>query len=329
MITAGIDVAYKTLALVIRREEHSGKARTFANSAEGHAALVKVLRESKVTRIGLEATGQYHLDLCLALDAAGLELMVLNPRAAKRFAESMSKRNKTDAVDAEVLAQFAQRMPFEPWQRPAPNALLVRACARRLETLSAMRTQSKNQLHAASLSTTTPQFILDDLALSIAQLEAQIAQLRAHAKAIIAADESLHVAFELLLSVKGIAEASAIQILGEILVLPEDMKAKQWVAMAGLDPRAFESGTSVAKKPRLSKAGNRYLRGALYMPALSASRHDPHVRAYYQHLIETRGLKKIQAVCAVMRKLLHAIHAMLKNQQPFDGSRFCDLPSAP
>jgi transposase len=329
MVTAGIDVACKSVVLSIRRNERSGKARTFANSAEGHAALVNVLRKGKVARVCLEATGQYHLDLSLALDAAGLELMVLNPRVAKRFAESLSQRNKTDALDASVLAEFAQRMPFVAWQRPDANALAVRACARRLQALTSGRTQCKNQLHAAALSTTTPQFILDDLALSIEQIDAQIAQLRAHARAILQRDERLHVAFELLLSVKGIAEASAIQILGEILVLPADMKAKQWVAMAGLDPRVFESGTSVAKKPRLSKAGNRYLRVALYMPALSAARHEPNVRAYYNHLIETRGLKKIQAVCAVMRKLLHAIHAMLKTRQPFDGSRFCELPVTP
>ncbi|CAD7839213.1 MAG: Mobile element protein, partial [Olavius algarvensis Gamma 1 endosymbiont] len=65
---------------------------------------------------------------------------------------------------------------------------------------------------------------------------------------------------------------------------------------------------SVHKKPRLSKAGNRYLRIALYMPALSAASHNPRVRGYYRHLIADRGLKKIQAVCAVMRKLLMAIH---------------------
>ena len=91
------------------------------------------------------------------------------------------------------------------------------------------------------------------------------------------------------------------------------MSAKQLVAMAGLDPRTHQSGSSVNKKPRRSKAGNRYLRIALFMPALSAARHDHNVRAY-QHLIENRGLKKRQARCAVMRKLLQAIHAMLKNR---------------
>jgi len=78
--------------------------------------------------------------------------------------------------------------------------------------------------------------------------------------------------------------------------------------MAGLDPREHSSGSSVSKKPHLSKAGNRYLRIALYMPALSAARYDPNVRAFYRHLIDTRGLKELQAVCAVMRKLLLAIH---------------------
>ena len=138
-------------------------------------------------------------------------------------------------------------------------------------------------------------------------------------------DATLQESFRLLISVKGIAAASAIQILGELSVLPPDLRAKQWVAMAGLDPRHATSGTSVNKKPRLSKAGNRYLRMALYMPALSAAHNDKYIHGYYRHLIEDRGLKKIQAICAVMRKLLHAIHGMLKTHQPFDGRRFYAL----
>jgi len=100
------------------------------------------------------------------------------------------------------------------------------------------------------------------------------------------------------------------------------MRAKQWGAMAGLDPRQHPSGSSASKKPHLSKAGNRYLRIALYMPALSAARHDPNVRAFYRHLIDTRGPKELQAVYAVMRKRLLAIHAMLRTNSPFDSRRF-------
>lgn len=328
-VVAGIDVSCKTLALAIRAGDTSGKVREFANTASGHQALIKALKHARAVRVCLEATGAYHLDLALALDGAGVALMVVNPKAAKRFAEALMTRNKSDAVDAGMLAQFAHSMPFQPWQRPADAALGLRACARRLAGLVKALTQAKSQLHAASQTTTTPPIVLADLRLSIAQGEEHITQLRAGARALIAADAALAEVFVLLNTVKGIAAASAIQLMGEILMLPADMQAKQWVAMAGLDPRHATSGTSVNKKPHLSKAGNRYLRLALFMPALSAVRHEQHVRGYYRHLIDERGLKKIQAVCAVMRKLLHAIHGMLKARQAFDGRRFYTLVEAP
>ena len=322
MKTAGIDVSHKTVTLVISREGKTAKPRECKNTPQGHATLVNRLRKAQVNRVCLEATGLYHLDLALALDDAGLDLMVVNPKAAKRFAEAMQSRTKTDAVDAAVLAEFARRMPFQPWQRPDDLALAIRAGARRIAALNKLRTQTKNQLHAAEQTATTPDFLIAELHQSIAQFDAHIEALRRHVLDLIATDGKLQESLELLISVTGIADAGAIQILGELLVLPDDMQAKQWVAMAGLDPRQHQSGSSVNKKPRLSKAGNRYLRIAPYMPALSATRHDPDVRAYYRHPIANRGLRKLQAVCAVMRKLLLAIHAMLKNRTPFDSSRF-------
>ena len=325
MHVAGIDVGYKTLFVAVTKPTISGKPREFANHASGHCAVIKALKSAGVQRVCLEATGLYHLDLAVALAEAGFELMVVNPKAAKRFAEAMLTRSKTDPIDAVLLAEFAQRMPFEPWQRPNDQSLAIRACARRLAALNKGRTEAKNQRHAATQTQQTPDFVVEDINQSIAQFEQQIARLRAYTLESISADARLNEILNLLVSVKGIAQASAIQIMGELLVMPDDMSAKQWVAMAGLDPRHHTSGSSVHKKPRLSKAGNRYLRMALYMPALSASRHDRHVRAYYQHLIVDRGLKKIQAVCAVMRKLLHAIHGMLKTGQAFDSQRFYKL----
>jgi len=326
MCVAGIDVSYKTFVLAIRRGESRGQPRTFDNTPSGHLQVIKVLRKARVKRVCLESTGLYHLDLAIALANEAFEVMVLNPKVAKRFAEAMSVRTKTDAVDAILLAEFAERMPYEPWQRPSDQALGLRACARRLLAANKARTELKNQRHAARLTQTTPVFVLDELEQSITHFDAQIDRLRRHAMALIAEDPMMQRDFDLLISVKGIAHASAIQLLAELAALPDDMKAKQWVAMAGLDPRHHESGTSVQKAPRLSKAGNRHLRMALFMPALSAVRHDPHIRGYYQHLVEHRGLKKIQAICAVMRKLLHALHGMLQTQKPFDGSRFYVLP---
>lgn len=326
MHTAGIDVGAQELSVVIRKEGKAGKPRTFANDPEGHQAVLKALEKAKVERVCVEATGVYHIDLAVVLsDAKRLEVMVVNPKAAKRYAEAMMSRTKTDGVDAALLAEHAERMPFRAWQRPNDAVLAVRACARRLAALTKQRTQAKNQLHAWQATGSTPAFIVEDVELSIAQLDKQIVRLRDNALSLIAEEPPLSEVLELLLSVKGIGEASALQLMGELLVLPSDMTARQWVAMAGLDPRQNQSGTSVNKKPRISKVGNRYLRMALYMPALSAARHDRHVRGYYLHLIEQRGLKKLQAVCAVMRKLLHAIHGMLRSQTRFDSTRFYDL----
>jgi hypothetical protein len=92
MKVAGIDVAHKTLALAIRAGEKTGKVQEFTNTAAGHGALIKVLKGAGVERVCLEATGSYHLDLALALEAAGVALMVVNPKAAKRFAEALMTR---------------------------------------------------------------------------------------------------------------------------------------------------------------------------------------------------------------------------------------------
>jgi len=188
-----------------------------------------------------------------------------------------------------------------------------------------LKSQTKNQLPALESSNAVPEIIVEETRASIAFFENQIQRLKDHALTLINSYEQLQRSLEIITSIKGVADASAIQLLGELLILPKDMNNRQWVAFAGLDPRHHTSGTSVAKKPRISKAGNSYLRQALYMPALCAANRDPYVKAYYQHLIEDQSLKKMQALCAVMRKLLHAIHAMLKNEICFDNTRFYNI----
>ncbi|MCZ6643711.1 MAG: transposase, partial [Gammaproteobacteria bacterium] len=126
---------------------------------------------------------------------------------------------------------------------------------------------------------------------------------------------------ELLESATGIAKKTGPRILGELAVLPDDMTGPQWVASAGLDPRPYESGTSTNKPRRISKNGNRYLREALYFPALVASRYDPHVKDYYDKLI-ARGKKPMQVIVAIMRKLLLAIWGMFKNGENWNGEKF-------
>lgn len=325
-VFAGIDVGAKELVLVIRKNAVSLKAQTFANTPAERRRLVKRLSAFPGITVCLEATGVYYLDLALALTDAGIRLNVLNPKASHNFAKVLLRNSKTDVVDADTLAQYAERMPFQAWARPADAVLALRALARRINTLTRNKAAAKNQLHALTFSPQTPKAVRRDVTLSITQMEKRIAHLTEEATTFIQAHPKLARPFALLLTIKGIGETSAIALLGELLLLPQGLTQKQWVKAAGLDPRHFTSGTSVAKRSRLSKAGNRYIRQAFYMPALSAKSHDPHVRGFFEHLIAL-GKTPLQAVCAVMRKLLHAIHGMLTHDQAFDNTRFYALPA--
>ncbi len=115
-------------------------------------------------------------------------------------------------------------------------------------------------------------------------------------------------------------DVSALNLLGELALLAPNLTVRQWVAHSGLDPAHHDSGSSVHRRARISRAGNRYLRRALYMPALVAVRHDPHLRAFYHALI-ARHKAKLQALMAVARKMLHAIFGMFRGRTDYDGSR--------
>ena len=319
----GIDVSAAELVVSCARAGTVLPLARFANDRVGHRQLVRWLTKGgRHVRVGLEATGIYSLDVALALERAPrIAVMVINPRVAHDFARARLQRGKTDALDAAVLRELVTRMPFVPWHPPSPAALALRALARRIAALTVLRTQERNRLHAARASAALPPVVRRDIEGFVRDVERRIAGLQTEAQALIGADPTLHRHWQHLLSVRGIAAASAIQLLAELLVLAPDMTARQWVAHAGLDPRPFVSGSSVERRPRISKIGNRHLRRALYMPALVASRHEPHVRAFATALRQ-RGKTPLQTVVAVMRKLLHAIHGMLRTDRDFDGAKF-------
>ena len=316
----GIDVSADEIVVAV-----AGKAKrlTLANDLEGHARLVRLLTRGKAsTRVCLEATGIYHLDLALALHrAARIEVSVLNPASVRDFGRALMERSKTDRVDAGVLLAFAERMPFSAWQPPAPEILDLRAIVRRMGALTVTRTQERNRLHAAGHCAELTEAIAWDIEAHLEHLAQSLERLTQQALAIVKADAELARRFERLVSVRGIATTSALCILAELAVLPSDMTARQWVAHAGLDPRQMQSGTSLNQPTRISKKGNRHLRAALYMPAMVSTRHEPNIRGFYERRI-AGGLKPIQALVAVERKLLHAIHGMWSSNSNFDGKKF-------
>lgn len=320
-VFCGIDVSAESLAVAILEQDQPCAQREFANSASGHQALIGWLGKRKAqVRVALEATGIYSLDLALALDAAaGIELAVLNPKMVNRFAQTL-RRSKTDTADAQVLAEYSRRMPFSAWQAPDPGALGLRAIGRHIEALVVQHTREHNRLHAAQGSAGTPRCVTEDLKRSLTGLDRRILKLRRAAQALILSDDQMSERFRLLIGIPGIAEASAVQILGELVLLAPEMTVRQWVAHSGLDPVHQVSGSSVHRPAHISRAGNRHLRRALYMPALAAVRWDPHLKAFYEALL-ARHKTKLQALIAVARKMLHAIFGMFRSRTCYDGSR--------
>jgi transposase len=319
-IGVGIDVSAQTLE--VARHGLAGPLERFDNDRRGHAALKRWLRKlGGPVRVCMEATGVYSLDVACALQGAGdIEVMVLNPRHAFHFAQAMKRRAKADGIDARLLAEFALRMPFVPFTPPSEIALAVRQITRLAAQLADQLTAARNRLHAARATATTHAAVLAHLRDHIAQLVTHIAELEDQALALVRSDETLRQDLELLDSLPGIATRSALRLLGELAVTSVNFTPRQLVAHAGLDVVCDRSGTSVDKPGHISRRGNTYLRRTIYMPALVACQHDPHFKAFNQKLL-ARGKKPLQAIVAAMRKLLHAVAAVLKHKQPYDPAK--------
>jgi len=327
MNQAGIDVSNATFD-INRRCGEVLTQREFSNSSAGHRQAVAWLQRGTAgARVCLEATGIYHLQLALALDRApGIEVMVINPRAGRRFAEAQMVRAKTDKVDASILRQYVERMPFTAWTAPSEQQLELQSLARRLAQLKKEQARERSRLHAAQRAGAHTRLAQRDIREHLRYLKRHADRIQAAAITLMRQNECLAEDLHLLDSVPGIAELSAMKLSAELGLLADGLSPAQWVAQAGLDPRPQESGTSLRSPRRISKQGNAQLRAALFMPALAAIRKDPNVNAFYNALL-ARGKRKMQAITAVMRKLLHAIWGILHHRTEWDGGKFYRLES--
>lgn len=313
----GIDVGSEELVVAARRGDDALKTGTFPNTSEGHSKLVNWLKPLHSVRVVVEATGNWHLDLARKLHATrGVELMVANPRVVRRFAEAQNQRAKTDQVDAEVLVHYVQVMPFQKWTCPPPLHWQFRATTRHLSELVMEQTRLKNQLFAAQSTESTPSFVKELLEKQLASLKEWIEACETEALRLCEMDESLKGWLQSLCTLPGIAERSGVQLLGELAFLDASMAPDQVVAYAGLDPRTRQSGKRDAPR-RISKAGNRRLRGLLYMPALTSIRYNEPLREWYEKLKE-KGKPVFVAQVALMRRILRIAWVVMIRRGTWD-----------
>lgn len=316
----GVDISAKTFDVAVRKDNKIILQEKFDQTAEGHRKFIKSIAKLNPKCVVMEATGIYFLDLAMAAYDAKLPVSVINPKSYKQFADLKLSSCKTDTQDAALLAEYGQSIQPERWSAPSKEALQLKDFSRYINRLTHRNTQAKNQLHAFSSKKSTSSYILKDLRDEIKNTESRLERLRVHALKLIKENPKFKYQFDCITAAKGIGDRTAICLLGELVVLPKTMKAKQVAKYAGLSVRTTQSGSSVSKPGRLHKAGNTYLRGALYMSAISAGRHDKNANAFKLALIG-RGKKPIQAICAIMRKYLMGIWAALQSDTPFDSTK--------
>jgi len=311
----GIDIAKQEFdaALIIKDEKF--RDRTFTNDLAGFEKLLAWLSKQGIEKVHacIEATGTYSEDLAFFLVERGHKVSIVNPAQIKAYGESKLARNKTDKQDAHLIALYCQRENPPAWTAPPAEVHQLQALVRHLDNLIGLRQQEENRLNSGVRT----QAVIDSLTAIIKFLDAEIAKTEKLIRQHIDQHPDLKNKKDLLVSIPGIGEKTAAKLLAEFGHL-RNVSARQLTAYAGLTPKNHTSGTSVHKRPRLSKIGNSKLRKALYFPAIVAKRHNPIINAFCQRL-KAHGKTKMVIIGAAMRKLLHLVCGVLNTQRPFDA----------
>jgi transposase len=299
--SVGVDIAKDTFDVYLHP---AGRVGRFANDARGRSALVAWLEGFAIARIAFEPTGAYHHALERRLAAAGLPLVKVDPRRARRFAEVIGRHAKTDAIDAAMLARFAALLepPVRPVVSATVDAMKELHGARRALVKDRVAARNRDHTHRSAL-------LKRQVRARLRQIERQLAAIDAALHATLAADPALQARFDILVSIPGVGQTTALAVLVE---MPElgTLEHRCAASLAGLAPMARDSGQRSGK--RFIRGGRAPLRQALYMPALVAVRFNATMKAKYQALRAAGKAPKV-ALTAIMRKLLILANALLRD----------------
>ena len=304
-VFVGIDVAKDRLDLHVLP---SGESFAVARDSKALEALVERLGALSPDLIVLEATGGFEVAVASALAAAALPLAVVNPRQIRDFARALGLLAKTDALDAKVIALFAERI--QPEARPLADAqtqALGDLIARRRQIV-VMMTAERNRR-----SRLTSRRMVKSVDRLLLALQKELSALEQELDDTIRGTPAWRESEDLLKSVPGIGNVTARSLLAD---LPElgSLDRRKIAALVGLAPFNRDSGSLRGK--RTIRGGRRHIRATLYMAALVASRNNPVLSQFYQRLLKAGKPKKL-ALVAVMRKLLTILNAIMRDRKPW------------
>jgi len=304
----GIDVSKDELVVV--REAVAG-SKIYRNDERGHADLLKELTKkdsTPPTLIVLEATGGYERGVVAALGAAGLPVVVVNPRHVRDFAKATGRLAKTDQIDARVLADFGAMVKPEPRALPSEAEEELRdLLARRQQLMQMLVAEKSRVLQAVGRKS---QRLRRELKSHVADLERRLHMTDADMDDTIKKSPIWREDDDILQSFPGIGRQTSLMLLGELTEIGT-VSGAAIASLVGVAPMNRDSGKQRGK--RRTGGGRSHVRAALYMATLSAIRHNTVIKTYYQRLTKA-GKPKMVAVVACMRKILVTLNAMIKTR---------------
>jgi len=314
----GVDIA-KADFVAAQRTPKGFDTQSFPMTEQGFEAFYGWLPKAPALAVVFEATGPYWLRLASWLEELEVRLpyACINPRKLRDFAKASPERSKTDPIDAALLVHFAETFPPSLERKKSLSSQRLRALWRHHLELQTLFDRARDRQEKAAADPRLPTELAQGLETLLACLKSELENVERQARELVKADSKLHQAQGLLLSIPGIGPKTALTLLAEYGPQLYQATPRQLTCYAGLDPILFESGTSVRKRPHISKQGNWRLRRALYMAALVGVRFNPVLKAFYERKVQ-QGLAKKSALVAAMRKLLHLVYGVLKHQQPFN-----------
>jgi transposase len=332
----GIDVAQNELVVCLGRMYDDWTpelyaTNTFANTTKGFTAFTlwvkKLAEESNPVRYVMEATGVYHELLAYFLEGKGLEVSIVLPNKISNYMRTLEVKTITDKTSSEAIARFGLERKLDRWKRPAEIFRRLRQKTRERDQLVGERTLVKNQLHAEQTEAYPGKESIARMKARIKLLDKQVVEIKEEINALLKQDEAVTKSVEVIRSIPGIGTLTAVTALAETNGFELIRNKRQLTSYTGLDVKEKLSGTSVKGKPRISKKGNRYLRKAMYMPALAAIRNEGRFKVLFTRLVSKHGIK-MKAAVAVQRKLLELIYIVYKTNTPFDKDYLKEEPLA-
>lgn len=322
----GIDVAQQELVVCLGRmsnnwvpELYSNKS--FPNTAAGFKSLItwvsRCTLDTVPVRYVMEATGVYHQKLAYYLHGEGCELSIVLPNKISNYARSLDTKTVTDKTASQAIAQFGLERSLDLWQKPKEVYGQLKHLTRERDQLVSERTVLKNQLHAETAQAIPYKKSLDRIQKRVALLDKQEKEIMTELRQIIASDSEVQQIVAILCTMPGVGVLTAATVLAETNGFELIKNKRQLTSYAGLDVREKQSGTSVKGKPRISKKGNKYLRKAMHLPALTAIRHQETFKNTFTRLVSRHGIK-MKAAVAIQRKLLELMFTLYKTKTKFN-----------